>query len=570
MTLPGDRLVTACVLLAAALAFQLPAELIEPILRVGPIGITNVEATGYLLVVVWLVTIASGRLPVPPVSRWVIAMLVLLLIGALVTSWFALYDRPAALKAATRFGGALVVGLAVASIVLSQTSRWRTVAVTGLAGATLSAVLGIVEFTVGWERLGWFFDEFREAPISLGGFATRATGTLLHPNLAAWFWGVSSIGALSAAATTRGRARAILLVAGGVLVLAVVLALSRGGLIGVTAASFAAAVVLWRSGRARLRTVLLIVVMPLPAIALLASVLSPLVATRLVSETDIEWYRFRTDVPSSIESEAGTESVPVEVTNLGPIVWPAEGDGRVVVSYHVRGPDGEFEDYTGEMTELPESVEPGETVEVAADVVVAGGLAEALLEWDLLQVGGSWFSLRLPAELSETDVRIASPDEDAPPGGVDDAPTEEERQLLASMAFGRGELWAIAAELLAERPLLGIGFDNFRLGYGTERGLSEWDDSLTSHNILLEMTLSLGVFVIAVVALGIGALARLMRGAGAGPERPELFLFVVLVALAVHGMLDAFLLFSTAMYLTGTALMAGLTGRQAPRTEPVE
>jgi O-Antigen ligase len=558
-----------CVVVAAGLALQLPAELITPLVQVGPIGVSNVEATGYLLLLAWLASVMLGALPRPHLPIWAIVMLALLVVGAAVGTAFALFDQAAAAKAALRFGGALLIGLAAASVCLSAPSRWRVVGIAALVGATVSGALGILEFVVGWESLGSFFSVFREAPLSLGGFATRATGTLLHPNMAAWYWGSCGIGALAAAALTTGRPRWLLLAAGVVLMVATELTLSRGGLIGILVASVLAALVAWRFGGVRLRVAIPTIVLPLPAVVFVASVASPLIATRLVSETDIEWYRFGVLAPSTVESDDGAERIPIEVTNRGPIVWPSRGDGEVALSYHVRTPDGDYQDYEGELTPLPEDIEPGETIPIEAEVLVTGNLENAVVEWDLVQLGGSWFSLRLPADLPETRLTIAEPVPESPDEEVEPPPSQSDLDLYESQAFGRGQLWSIATEMLAERPLVGIGFDNFRHGYGAWRGLSEWDETLTSHNVYLEMALNLGSFVIALAALVVGAVIALARRTMADPRRLEFFALIMLVSLGVHGMLDAFLLFSTAMYTMAFAVMSGLISPgDADRLDP--
>ena len=551
-------LTSASAALAAALAFQLPAELIHPLLRVGPIGISNVEATGYLLLAAWGGAVAMGGLPIPRIPRWALVLLAIVVAGAFLSAALAAFDRPAAIKAAMRFVGALAVGLAAAHVTLTSPSRGRVVAAAGLAGATLSAALGIVEFVFGWQHLGSIFGQFREAPVSLGGFATRATGSLLHPNLAAWYWGSCAVAALATAAASRPALRLPLIGAAGMLMLATTLTMSRGGLLGVVVASIAATAIVTRSGRVPLWRALPMVVLPLPVITLIASLASPLVATRLISETDIEWYRFSIEAPEDIRSANGEETIRVSVTNRGPIEWPTDGTGRVLLSYHVRRVDGTYHDYRGELTPLPDAVAPGETVTVEAEVDIAGGLTQAIVDWDLLQAGGSWFSERLPTDLANTGVTIVDPQAGAPPGGVDEAPDEDERQLLESMAFGRGELWTIATEMIVARPLTGIGFDNFRLGYGAWRGLTDWDRTLTSHNTYLEMLVSLGVFAAALAALVITAGVALVRSALANAGPVQLSLFAFLAALAVHGMFDAFVVFSTALYALGAAVMGGL------------
>jgi hypothetical protein len=561
VSLSAGWLRTACTFLAAALALQLPAELTNPLLRIGPISISNVEATGYLLLLAWLVAIASGALPRPWLPLWSVACIGIFLIGAGITAALALYDPGAAAKAVIRVAVALLIGLAAANVVLSREDRWRVVAIAGLTGAVMSASLGVAEYMTGWQVLGWLFELFRDAPISIGGFGTRATGTLLHPNLAGWYWGIAGVIAMTTALRRRDMVRLALLACAGLLLLAVVLTLSRGAMIGIIAATVVAAVLIARERRRWLTPASAALLLPLPLIAIAAAVMSPLIATRLTSETDIEWYRFAVAAPAAAESQDGQLTIPIVISNEGPIAWPARGTGRVVVSYHVRRPDGTYSDFDGVATRLEHTLGPGDTVALDARVTISGRLARALIEWDLRQVGATWFSLRLPATLTATQVDVARPEDESAEAG-DPAPDESELELLRSQSLGRSRLWAIAGEMIAARPIIGIGFDNFRHGYGAWRGMGAWDTTVNTNNLYLEMLVGVGIFA---VPLGLLVLVAMIGLARAGPfvnASPRGLWLLALVALAVHGMLDSFVVFSTALYLTSFAVMGGLATRR--------
>jgi hypothetical protein len=550
---------SACTVLAAALALQLPAELISPLVRVGPLGVTNVEATGYLLLLAWLAAIATRALPRPRLHGWVLVAIGIFLAGAAIAAGLALYDRATAGKVLARMVVALAIGLAAASLVSSGGRRWQIVAAAGLAGALFSAVTGLIEFTTGWTVLGRFFALFRVAPISIGGFGTRATGTLLHPNLAGWYWGVCAIAAIGGALYQRGLVRIGLVGAGLVLYVALVLTLSRGALLGILAAGIVLAILLVRGHGRRFLPAATLIVAPLPVIVVLLSVFSPLIAARLRTETDIEWYHFAVAAPPSMVSTAATLTIPVTVTNDGPIVWPSSGTGSVLVSYHVRKTNGTYYDYDGISTELPRSLPPHGSVTVDAHVLVTGRLTEAVIEWDLRQRGATWFSLRLPATLSTTRVQVQHALTE-PTKPVEPPPNAAAQQLLRSQSFGRGDLWRIAVEMIKARPIFGIGLDNFRLGYGDWRGLSTWDTTINTNNMYLELLVSVGLFALPLAAVGAAALLRLLRTVRRS-NGPEALWLVTLVALLVHGLLDSFVLFSTALYL-GAFAMAGGSLRQ--------
>jgi hypothetical protein len=76
----------------------------------------------------------------------------------------------------------------------------------------------------------------------------------------------------------------------------------------------------------------------------------------------------------------------------------------------------------------------------------------------------------------------------------------------------------------------------------------------------LELLVSVGLFALPLAAVGAAALLRLLRTVRRS-NGPEALWLVTLVALLVHGLLDSFVLFSTALYL-GAFAMAGGSLRQ--------
>src|SRR5450756_2712992 len=80
-TLAAGRLAVACAFVA-----QLPFEVRSPLARIGPIQITNLELTGYVLILLWLASIIWGDLTVSRPSRMGVAIGITLIGGLLVTS----------------------------------------------------------------------------------------------------------------------------------------------------------------------------------------------------------------------------------------------------------------------------------------------------------------------------------------------------------------------------------------------------------------------------------------------------------------------------------------------------
>jgi O-antigen ligase len=129
-------------------------------------------------------------------------------------------------------------------------------------------------------------------------------------------------------------------------------------------------------------------------------------------------------------------------------------------------------------------------------------------------------------------------------------------------------LWRAAARLLATRPLLGIGLDNFRLLYGRYAGLPGADPRVHTNNMYFELLVGGGL----VGALAFGWLlwrARAMFAAALRADAPRPAIAIGLVAAGVaillHGLVDCFLSFTPTYVLFG--LTAGLAGACARGTE---
>jgi O-antigen ligase/polysaccharide polymerase Wzy-like membrane protein len=546
----------ARLLLAIAFVLQLPAEVADPLVRVGPIGITNLELTGYLFASTWVISVIWAWTPRPQVGTVTVALLVMVLLGAAVATASALTDVGASLKVLLRFGAAIVIGLALASEVIHNPRR-GVVAAAAVVAAVVSAGFGILEYMTGWSLLGGFYGLFRDAPVSVGGFVVRATGTVLHPNLAAWYWGVAGT-AITAYAVASRHPRALLLgILAFPLFLAEVLALSRGAVVGTAAAAIVASTILVRRGVSPMRAAA--VALPLVLVVGVVALSSPAARARLVSEADQEWYRFAITAPPSLDLSERVTLVEVTVHNNSPIGWQRSGHGAVAVGYHMRDTDDEYILYGGGGVPLPEDLPPGGSAAVVLRVI-APHTTPVTIEWDLEQPGQTWFSSRLSQPLTTTRAVVSY---DPPPGepapdDPSDAPTAEDKDLYTSRSFTRSDLWRIAIEMLAARPLIGIGLDNYRHSYGAWAGLSTWDTDFNATNLYLEIVVGMGVAGVLVFVVSTFALIRALRRSLQPHVGVNFAALLILVSFSVHGIFDSFITFSTAMYLTAAAAAVGL------------
>jgi O-antigen ligase len=109
--------------------------------------------------------------------------------------------------------------------------------------------------------------------------------------------------------------------------------------------------------------------------------------------------------------------------------------------------------------------------------------------------------------------------------------------------------------MLAANPLLGVGPDNVRLEYGAYAGLPSADARIHSNNMYLELLAGTGA---------IGGLAglwfarrlwRALRQAlGASDSAIALGIVAAVVAIAVHGIVDSFLGFTSTYILMAVSL----------------
>ncbi len=508
-----------------------------------------------MLIILWLASLIRGDLAVSRPSRLGMAVGILLVGGLLVTSVLAMYDPQLSVKVSLRLLGAALVGAALAAEWrFPQARRWLVGV--GLAAAVVSAVLGIIEFADGWATLGPFFELFRSAPVAIGGLSFRATGPLLHPNLAGWYWGACGILALALAIRSSGRVRLLAAVSAFVLLVATTLALSRGALVATETAAFVSVVAVPEIRRRPPHAGL--VLAALPCIVLVSALLSPVVAARLTAETVDEWYQVTISAPDRVEVSATSTTVPVKVRNEGPLTWRAQGVGSPKLSYHLYDAQGRLVTYDGPRTALPTDLAPGATLPIAARVDAPAAAGTYLLEWDLVLEGSGWFQelsgTEAPPSTSTVDFRIASPA--APPGTGGPPEGQQTQDLARSRALTRGDLWSIAFGYMAERPLIGIGPDNFRIGYGERIGLTAWDQDFNATNLYLEVLTGSGLVIgLAFFIWLFSVAARHLRSAATLGRGGSIIAVIILASLFAHGLFDSFLTFSTAMYLLFAAAL---------------
>jgi O-antigen ligase len=215
------------------------------------------------------------------------------------------------------------------------------------------------------------------------------------------------------------------------------------------------------------------------------------------------------------------------------------------------------EDYEGRRTELPADVPPGGVVEVLG--LVRGPIRDGpcRLRWDVVQEGVTWFS-NVGNAMPEVPVNVLPAIEGAPSLAAAGAapPT------IAPSPPPRSACWRAAVILWRQRPLLGIGPDNFRRSYEAvlspaPNGQPYTDTRIHANSLYFETLADLGLAGVAALAYLAFALLRLLRKHWAAGALVGLGCAVAAGAFFVHGALDYFFEFTALFGLFW--LLLGLT-----------
>jgi O-antigen ligase len=114
------------------------------------------------------------------------------------------------------------------------------------------------------------------------------------------------------------------------------------------------------------------------------------------------------------------------------------------------------------------------------------------LVWGMLQHNILWFRHRnIPEAHTAVHIDEGTAFVPAPLETIASIPGGEMPTLPPTVE--RFELWRAAVRMWAERPLLGVGPDNFRHRYGRYLDLPDWDRRLHANNLYLELLAGWGL-----------------------------------------------------------------------------
>jgi Ig-like domain from next to BRCA1 gene len=521
------------------LAIMLPFELDRPLLTVGPLAVTNLELLlGLILLltgIVWLWERPSSPLPR---SAW-------LLLGSgglfLLTAVLAPEQTGNAVKASLRLLSG--IGLAFAlPLLLRGTGQRNRLLLAILTGGLLVAAIGLTEVWLGRE-FGWLIP-FRSG-ITVTGEYLRLTGPLDYANQTAMFIEVTVLLLLGGWLQWRclGKTAVSLMTLFALLLLlqASFQTLSRASFVTIGIVGGVMALTLgWQQVAARPWLGLLGL---LGVMLLFNTAVSTVFRLRFASEGDNGWYQIRWQVPPTLTLEANeVQTVPITLTNEGALTWRA--DRAEPINLGGRWLQEEQDLQLAEPRwPFVEPVSPGQTVSLQIPLHAPSNPGEYTLIWDVVQEKITWFGSKSGIYATSTVQVLPS---------SNPSPFPEPEAAVPAWTYQlpipeRSTLWRLAAQLIGERPLLGIGLDNFRLVYGRLLDADSWNKTIHTNNWYLEFLVGGGLlaslpFFAWIIWESVAAWHLLRRPA----IDPWLVAILAgLLAYLVHGLLDFFLLFNS-------------------------
>jgi hypothetical protein len=563
--------------LLVVLAFALPFE--APLFHVGPLQITSVELVLYATLAAWGLAVASvlvrggsslrdatAALREDRLARATVVWAVVLFASALAAPSY----RAAAFKFALRSLSGILVFFAARSLARSpKVSRRVLLALT--AGALVSAGTALGDWLVPGADI---WTPFRASSFETFGLQ-RASGVFAYPTIAAMYWEAAIPLVVVAPLLIAPRRGALAVLVSCPLFAAILASATRSGLAGAAVACAALLSLGWRSG-AWLRRVCAAVLCVLALsswIAMSSTASGSLLEQRLRWWQDDAWFRAEYEVERvpRVVLVGETFRVPVRVRNTGTLAWPSAGARPFRLGYHWEPAERSqtVGDYEGQRTDLPADVPPGQAVDVVAVARGPDFPGVYHLRWDLLEEHVTWFSER-GNEMPAQSIVVANRPDGAPPPEI----TAAHAQPFAESApppAPRPALWRAALVLWRQRPLLGIGPDNFRRRYEdviglAPNGLPYTDTRIHANSFYLETLADLGLAgAVALACIGL-ALVRALRCLSASGRLVGLGCGVAAGAFFIHGWIDYFLEFTPLFGLFW--MLLGLTAALADEAPP--
>jgi O-antigen ligase len=561
-TAPGVSLARSSALPLAVSASVVAVAAVSPFERALPgtlFGFTLTTVEVALLIALGCGAVAWMRRPSmfdwrTPITR----PLVLFLICAVFASLAAPELSGNALRVTARLAAATLLFLLVANVAALPSTARQIVAALLAAGSIVGSV-AVLELA----QVPWVLDAlkaFRPGFHVVGG-QLRATSTMFYPTITSMFLEVVFALGLLWLPRSRVAWTALVITGGGVIA-----TFTRAGLITMALSMAIYGGVTWMRTRQWSLEHTRLVALAVALVVLVVMSRSPqMLVARMTSEGSQEWYGASYRVPQQLTLRPDSfNDIPVTLKNEGRLTWQSSAAPPFALSYHwLTSRSEEVVIFDGLRTPFAQPVEPGDEVRMTARVRAPGYPGDYVLIWDVVQEHRTWLSLegvypgRSLASVEGAAVGAPLPTRGRMPSGV--------------MRMPRSVLWQTAFAMWRERPLLGIGPDNFRHTYGRYLGLAAWDARVHSNNSYVEVLVSMGVA--GAIAVGwlmtrAAASARaIVASADAAALPVAAAALAACMAIAVHALVDSFLTF-TPTYVV-FAIAAGLLFRRStPSAQP--
>lgn len=538
-------LVSVCLL-----AFSLPFEIGRPLLTFGAFRLTNVELLLFSSIFFSVLAVIQERrwqqanwLKIP--KPWLI-LLGLFILFLVASALLAPEFRLNALKAALRSVSGVLLALLLPQIILTKDHLKYLIAAL-LAGGFLTVSFGLAE--VWLDKTLDFLDLFRIQPTVAGPFV-RLSGSFDHANQMAMYIEATLPFLIGSVWLFGRKKRWPIALVGSILIFlylqASFLTYSRSSFATILLCGLIIGGMLWLWQPQRRRLALLWGSIAGIVLILIISntLISPVLRLRLSSEGDNEWYNVSFVVPEQIEMEAGTvHDVTITVINEGSLLWSSELEKPINLGGRWYRVSDDARSEKEMRWPLEREVAPGESLQTTVPLPAPHEVGEYEFEWDLVQEGIVWFSLRNGLHITSSINVVPATGSAVSESDIDEFTGA--RPTVQPIP-GRRVLWSIAARQLLDRPLLGIGLDNFRLTYGQVMGWEAWNDSIHTNNMYVETAVSVGLlgsvsFFGWLALLGLDILNHFRY------KRINIWQIAVsfaLLAYFIHGLLDYFLLFN--------------------------
>jgi SAM-dependent methyltransferase len=229
----------------------------------------------------------------------------------------------------------------------------------------------------------------------------------------------------------------------------------------------------------------------------------------------------------------GTYEMGLRIRNTGIAAWESSQNPPFTVSYRWYDLIEKRLIYKSQdFIVIPTPVRPQEVVTMRVPFRAPHQNGLLLMTWDVSQHDKNRFRDRgvIPG-LVEAEVQSGA----TPWFGSGDLSRwlrrDTSRIFVGNIRFSRTELWQAALQMVRTHPAFGVGPDNFRLMYGRQFGLYQWDTKLRSNNLYLELLSGSGIA--GLLAFGIMMLAF---------RRNALVPSIAIGIFLIHGLVDVFLM----------------------------